>query len=149
MSEVPSEDCLEVAAIRTQQITLVDSLGNARARFYTTDPSVFPSSTVVQILGSDGTPKLELQVDDNDPGIRLSSKPGHAGFSVSVNSTSNGLMIGDLNGNAVVELGKYHSQEHSHYGTKPSLVLRDCDTTGDSEGDGGSCIIIQPDNSDG
>ncbi len=57
-------------------------------------------------------------------------------------------MIGDLNGNAAVELGKYHSEEHSPYGTKPTLILTDFETANNSEMDGKNRVIIQPNDTD-
>ena len=138
---------LDVDRVRARSIELVDSKGKTKMRFSTSEETKgSPSMTLIQMYGLDGLPKLELQVTDNSPGIRLTSETDQVGFSVSLNETSYGIMIGDKKGRPVVRIGLYHSDnDNNPFGTKPAIVLSDFeDDTESLDVAIRECKIIQP-----
>jgi hypothetical protein len=112
---------LDVNHVRARSIDLVDDKGKTKMRFSTSrETASGPAMTIIQVCGADGLPKLEMQVTDNSPGIRLTSETDHVGFSVSLNETSNGMMIGDKHGRPVIRIGIYHTDNGENpFGTNP------------------------------
>jgi hypothetical protein len=138
---------LDVNHVRARSIDLVDDKGKTKMRFSTSrETASGPAMTIIQVCGADGLPKLEMQVTDNSPGIRLTSETDHVGFSVSLNETSNGMMIGDKHGRPVIRIGIYHTDNGENpFGTKPAIVLSDLeDETESIDVAIKECKIIQP-----
>ncbi len=146
-SRPSKRDDLDVHSIRARSIDLVDAKGKTKATLFTLPGNQkHPSSTVFQMFGDDGTQKLELQVDGDSPGIRLTAANGNVGFSVAVNETSNGIMIGDRQGRPVVQIGIFHQgSEETPFGSKPAVLLSDFNDDSQSLDVAiKQCKIIQP-----
>lgn len=138
---------IEANRVRARCIELVDDKGKTKMRFATSSATATaPALTVIQLYGSDGLPKLELQVLDNSAGIRLTSPENHVGFTVALNETSHGLSIMNKNGLPAIEIGIYHTDTGDNpLGSKPSILLTDFeDSTQSLEVAVQECKIIQP-----
>lgn len=120
---------IDVNCVRARCIELVDARGNLRATFVTSSGcQKNQSATLIQMFGDDGLPQLELQIIDGSPGIRLTAPNDRVGFSVSVDETSNAIMIGDAEGRAVAQMGVYHQGgDETPFGSKPFVLLSDYD----------------------
>jgi hypothetical protein len=74
---------IDANQVRARSIELVDNKGKTKMRFSTSQETASsPAMTIIQLYGADGLPKLEMQVTDNSPGIRLTSATDHVGFSI-------------------------------------------------------------------
>lgn len=138
---------IDANQVRARSIELVDNKGKTKMRFSTSQETASsPAMTIIQLYGADGLPKLEMQVTDNSPGIRLTSATDHVGFSIALNETSHGMMIGDKNGRPVVQIGIYHADNGQNpFGTKPAIVLSEFeDDTESLDVAIKECKIIQP-----
>lgn len=142
---------LDVDCIKARSIQLVDEQGKTRASLFTTlGLEKHSSLTVVQIMGDDGLPKLELQVDGNSPGIRLTGANDQIGASLAVNDKSNGISINDREGRPAIQIGIYHQGgTESPLGTKPAVVLTNFSKMSQSPDEASKhCKIIQPGETD-
>lgn len=142
-----SQTNIEANRVRARCIELVDDKGQTKIRFATSSATTTTSAlTVIQLYGSDGLPKLELQVSDNSAGIRLTSPENQVGFTVALSETSHGLSIMNKNGLPAVQIGIYHTDTGDNpLGSKPTILLTDFeDSTQSLEVADQECKIIQP-----
>lgn len=123
------ETTITADRIEARYIALVDDHGVERAALFVSDVPNYPPSTVIRIMGADGLPKLELQVDGVHPGIRLSTPQQATGISLAVNDIANGIMIADNEGRPIFQCGMYHDPTHGECGSQPRIALED-HTTG-------------------
>ena len=138
---------IDAKNVRARSIELVDSKGKTKVRFTTSSATAnSPEMTVIQLCGRDGLPKIELQVIDNSPGIRLVSESGNVGFTVALNEDSHGMTIANKKGLPAIQLGIYHEDSgDGPQGTKPALILSDFDQdTTSLEVSTKECTILQP-----
>jgi hypothetical protein len=138
---------IDANQVRARSIELVDGKGKTKMRFATSPETTTKQAlTVIQLYGTDGLPKLELQVSDNAPGIRLTCATNHIGFTVSLNETSHGLSIMDKKGQPAVQIGLYQADAGVNpLDSKPSIVLTDFeDSTESLVVAVQECKIIQP-----
>lgn len=113
--------------IVAHSIRLVDRAGNDRIMLHASAEE--PGLAGIQIVGSSGLPRLELQVaDDGQVGIRMTNQENQNVIQIGINQTGNGLSISTSEGMPVIMMG-VHAEQFGPFGpTQGNIVVRDAAT---------------------
>ncbi|MCC9606237.1 hypothetical protein LOC68_18880 [Blastopirellula sp. JC732] len=113
--------------IVTHSIRLVDREGNDRIMLHASAEE--PGLAGIQIVGSSGFPRLELQVaNDGEVGIRITNQENQNVIQIGVNQTGNGFSISTKDGSPVIMMG-VNSEQFGPFGpTQGNMVIRDAAT---------------------
>ncbi|WP_417737356.1 hypothetical protein [Rosistilla oblonga] len=113
-----------------RHLVVVDNDGKGRITFScSAEGRNSDDFAIIQILGRDGLPKIELQVNSDSSCIRLKSSSNRPGVSLAAGAMANGLNIGDAEGRPIIEMGKEFGSDE--FVDTAGVYVREIDSTGE------------------
>lgn len=108
-------------------IRLVDESGNVSIELSTSQIANGVRLTVIQIFDDNGMPRLELQVTNDEAGIRIVDKSDKASISLATRKDGSGMSLRNAEGSLSIVAGVANDTERDPDGNRqrPRLELHD------------------------
>ncbi len=118
---------LNIDELEVRRITLVDEYGKSRASLHCSGgDGGIGGFTSISLNDDAGQPRIELEVHEGSPFIRLNMPDANAGVSIAANDgLGNGMSVYDHEGKPLVQIGVSHPDSDDPRSPHPEVVVLD------------------------
>lgn len=115
---------LNIDELEVRRITLVDEYGKSRASLHCSGgDGGIGGFTSISLNDDAGQPRIELEVHEGSPFIRLNMPDANAGVSIAANDgLGNGMSVYDHEGRPLIQIGISHPDSDDPRGSEISVL---------------------------